>query len=71
MTNIINFPVTGKTQSTNPGFVMMLKREVKGLSVFINLMKLTREELVEVLMPLPSIEKKCEKLDLVRKYINQ
>ena len=55
---------------------MTLTRNINGLTVSVNLEKLTKEELLNALLPLPSQnrakqEPKCEKLSLVNKYINQ
>jgi hypothetical protein len=72
MTNIIKFPTVERTEAASPRHVSMtLTRNIKGLTVSINLVKLTREELVEVLLPLPSQSKKDERLSLIKKYINQ
>ena len=74
MAQIINFPATetAKAKSTS-NVTMTLTRNIKGLTVSVNLAKLTKEELIEALMPVPSQhrEEKCEKMDLVKKYINQ
>lgn len=54
---------------------MTLTRNYKGLTISINLTKLSKEELIDALMPLPSQNKvvtaQDDKLALVKKYINQ
>ena len=76
MAQIFQFPTpaTATSQSSNIG--MTLTRNINGLTVSINLAKLTKEELLEALMPIPSQNREtkkevCDKLALVQKYINQ
>ena len=74
MTNVIKFPTLETAPQTNGSNVTMtLTRNINGLTVSINLAKLDKEELLEALMPLPSKtkEESCEKIALVKKYINQ
>ena len=73
MAEIIKFPQVEKSYNSKAGVNMTLTREINGMKVSINLMKLTKEQLLETLLPLPSQnrQEKCEKLELVRKYINQ
>ena len=75
MAEIINFPKVTTTQgSPSSNVTMTLTRNYKGLTISLNLAKMTKEELVETLMPLPSqsqAEKQDERIALVKKYINQ
>lgn len=78
MAEIINFPKTPETNTNKPGssaVTMTLTRNYKGLTISLNLAKLSKEELIEALMPLPSQNKQDthadDRLALVKKYINQ
>ena len=76
MAEIINFPTAKTNVAAAPtsNVTMTMTRNYRGLTVSINLAKLSKEELLDALMPLPSQNReeiKCEKLALVKKYINQ
>ncbi len=75
MAEIFKFPTLPEHSPTTSAVNMTLTRNYKGLTISINLTKLSKEELIDALMPLPSQNKvvtaQDDKLALVKKYINQ